>query len=673
VAGVLVLTLAALAGWRFTLPRTGSLSAVPEGSRRWYEQGADAIHEGAYTKARRALEQAISQHDAFPLAHARLAEAFSELDESGRAKTALLKVRDLVPDPSALPAPDRLRLAAINATVVRDFATAAASYQELAKLLPDDSQVQVDLGRALERLEQWEGASSAYRRAISLEADSAVAHLRLAVILGDRGDEATAQQEFERARSVYQAASNTEGVVEVLLARGRWLNERERLAASRQDLELAVRMSTDSQLEHQRIRGMLQLSSLTASEGRFEEAESLAAQAVERARTADMDGLAASSLIDVGNVLFVKGRRSDAARLFAQAESIAQRRGAKRTEARAAFSRGSVMVSSGQPQAALPYIERSLAFYRENHYPAVERRVLTALASIYAGLGEFERSRVAYSELLTSLRAAKDEAGIAIATERLAGVLMDMGRLPDAFAVLRESVDLNRSAGNQAALVFTLAREAELLARLGRLAEAQERVNAIRGELAAGREAYVARAASLHLTQARVACARSDWRHASSSAASAIRIATADQISVHLGAAMAAALASANLGRRQAAIDQAQRALKRVEEVKDARVVLSIRDAAPSVFERAGDLGAAHEAADAALTIVEKIPNIEAAWRLQALASVAASAVDAPHAQTHRLAAGKYIEALQKDWGPDVFAAYSSRPDVRQLRKRLGL
>jgi tetratricopeptide (TPR) repeat protein len=321
----------------------------------------------------------------------------------------------------------------------------------------------------------------------------------------------------------------------------------------------------------------------------------------------------------------------------------------------------------------VPFVERSLAFYRDNHYPALERRVLTVLARIYAGLGEFERSRVAYNELLTSLRTAKDEAGMALATEQLAGVLMDMGRLPDAFAALRESLDLNRRAGNQATLTFTLSREAELLARLGRLAEAQDRVNAIQAELAAGREAYVARAASLHLTQARVACARSDWRQASSSAATSARLATADQLSVRLGAAMASALAAANLGRRQEAIDEAKTALKRVQEVKDARLVLSIRDAAPSIFERAGDLTAAHQAADAALAIVEKIPNIEASWRLQALASVTASALNAPDAQAHRLAARKYSEALQKEWGPDAFAAYSSRPDIRQLRKRLGL
>ena len=673
VAAVLVVSLVAWAGRHFFGMRPASLSAVPESARRWYEQGADAIREGAYTKARRALEQAITQHGAFPLAHARLAEAFSELDESGSAKTELLKVRDLVLDPSTLDAPDRLRLAAINATVVRDFAAAVASYQQLARLLPSDAQVQVDLGRALERFEQREGALNAYRRAITLEPDSAVAHLRLAVILGDGRDESGAQQAFARARSIYEAASNTEGVVEVLLARGTWLNAHERLAASRQDLELAVRMATDSQLEHQRIRGMLQLSSLTASEGRFEEAESIAAQAVERARTADMDGLAASNLIDVGNVLFVKGRRSDAERLFAQAESIAQRRGAKRTEARAAFSRGSVLVSSGQPQAAVPYVERSLAFFRENHYPGLERRGLTVLASIYAGVGEFERSRVAYSDLLTSVRAAKDEAAIALATERLSGVLIDMGRLPEAFVALRESVDLNRRAGNQAALVFTFAREADLLARLGRLAEAQDRMNAMHAELKAGHEAYVARAASIHLTQARVACARSQWRQASSSAASATKVATSDQVAVQLGAAMASALASANLDRRQVAIIETRAVLKRLQEVKEARLVLTISDAAPWVFDRAGDISAAHEAADAALAIVEKIPNLEAGWRLQALASVSASALHSDHAQAHRLAAVKYIEALQKSWSPEVFAAYSSRPDVRQMRKRIGL
>ena len=654
--GVLVLVAAAFVSWHFFGGRSRPAGPIPDTARRWYEQGTEAVQEGAYTTARRALTQAVAQHNGFPLAHARLAEAYSELDESGPAKNELLKVRDLVPDPDVLTRTDRLRLAGISASVVRDFAKAVASYSELATLLPRQADVQVDLGRALERLEKRDDALAVYRRATVLDPDSAVAHLRLAVLLGERGDEASALQEFDKARGIYDAASNTEGVVETLLARGTWLNAHNRLAASRQDLELAVRLSTDTGLAHQRVRSLLQLSILSASEGRLQEAETMAADAVDSARSADMDGLAASSLIDFGNVLLAKGRRSDAARYFAQADELAQRRGAKRAEARAALSMGSVLVSS-KPREAIPFIERGLAFYKQGGYTQNERIALTLLASAYAGTGELERSRAAYEELLTSPRATPDDAVIAQVSERLSGVLLDMGRLPEALAAIRVSLDLNRKAGNQLALPFILPREMEVLARLGRGVEAAATLRVIQAALDARQEAYVARAANISLVKGRLANLKGDWAAALAEAASAGAAASPDQVSLRLSAQVTAALALANLGRRQDATRQVHTALAAAEAAKDARLLLAIRETAVFVFDSAGGTEEAHTAAETALLGLEPIPNHEASWRVQAVAAVSASALKRADAGAHRAAAVRYWESLEKAWGTEAFAS----------------
>src|SRR6185295_10254973 len=96
----LAVVLVGWAGWKFL--RKGQHRPTAE-AERWYQAGTNALRNGAYFQASKALERAIAEANNFPLAHARLAEALVELDYADRAKDELLRVAQLVPDRSALP------------------------------------------------------------------------------------------------------------------------------------------------------------------------------------------------------------------------------------------------------------------------------------------------------------------------------------------------------------------------------------------------------------------------------------------------------------------------------------------------------------------------------------------------------------------------------------------
>ena len=57
---------------------------------RWYEAGLAALREGNNVKATRSLQAAIAQDNHFVMAHARLAEAWANLDFDGNAQRELL-------------------------------------------------------------------------------------------------------------------------------------------------------------------------------------------------------------------------------------------------------------------------------------------------------------------------------------------------------------------------------------------------------------------------------------------------------------------------------------------------------------------------------------------------------------------------------------------------------
>ncbi|HKN82692.1 MAG TPA: serine/threonine-protein kinase, partial [Pyrinomonadaceae bacterium] len=140
----------------------------PAAALHWYEQGTDYLHNGAYYQASKALTQAISLDPRYAIARARLAQAWTELDYSDRAKDELLEVSRIVGDRSHLSRSDNLYLDAITATVSRHFDDAINAYSELVKLAPDSTPLYVDLGYAYEKDSKFDQALENYLKAIDL-------------------------------------------------------------------------------------------------------------------------------------------------------------------------------------------------------------------------------------------------------------------------------------------------------------------------------------------------------------------------------------------------------------------------------------------------------------------------------------------------------------------------
>src|SRR5947209_5446324 len=168
-------------------------------AKDWYDKGTDALRNGAYYQASKELEQAIAADDKFALAHARLAEAWTELDYTDKAKDELLRVSSLVPDRTALPRLDALYLEAITASSSGDYPGAIKWYGEIAGLSPDDPQVYVDLGRAYEKNNQTDKALENYIKATNLNSQYPTAYLRAGIGHTRKQDAASASADFDKA------------------------------------------------------------------------------------------------------------------------------------------------------------------------------------------------------------------------------------------------------------------------------------------------------------------------------------------------------------------------------------------------------------------------------------------------------------------------------------------
>src|SRR5438552_3417476 len=359
---VVVLVTLIIGIWYFARARPHQPTAE---AQRLYETGANAIRAGSYFQASKALELAIRADDQFALAHARLAEAFMELDYFDKAKDEILRASELTPNRSVLSKVDNQYLDALTATVRRNFPGAVATYSEIVKADPTKAEAYVDLGRAYEKNNQTDKAIESYSEAIKRDPQIAAAFLRLGILYGRKRDIDASNRAFDKAEESYQSLGNVEGRAEVALQRGVVLNDYVgKPDEARTQLEQALDMARVVNAPYQQIRILFQLSSVALKQNKGGEAKQFATQALELAQANQMETMIARGYIELGYVDFLTADYASAERDFQQGLDYAQKFGARLNEARAQLSLASLYEQRGDADKALTYQEPAQKFYQ---------------------------------------------------------------------------------------------------------------------------------------------------------------------------------------------------------------------------------------------------------------------------------------------------------------------
>ncbi len=658
-AAAALLVTAGLSAGFWLWQRSRQLPEPPPESARWYRRGTEFIREGAYHSANEALEQAIRLFGDYPLAYARQAEALAELDDPGRAGERLLRMQAVLGDEARLAPEDRLRLRGIRAVVLRDLPEAVDAYRQLVERTPADAGAWVDLGRAQEAAERRTDARASYERALALDGELAPAHLRLASIEAQASRRDEALTAFANAERLHKAASNTEGETEVLLRRGSFLNAVGDLRAARDDLERALALATGSGARAQSVRARLALASVTASVGRYEEAERLVSSAIDEARRHELWTLVADGLIDQAGVLINQPHRLDEAdRLVQEAARLAEGRGAQRTAARAALQRAALALQRREPALARDLASGSLEFLRAKDYRRLELTALSIVSRAERNLDELVAARATASRVLDAARDLGDDAQVAVALSSLASVASASGDLPAALAARDEAARLNERMGQDEQAPFDLMGRAELLVRLGRGSEAEPLLRALEAGIVDGNEAFRGRAHRAHYLRALAAIVDDDpaaaLRHArhvvEGPPSSSTREATAI---LHY--------AQARLGRSRPSAASGEPRLSPSDE-RDLVYWQALESS-----ER-GDHEATWAHVTRGLALADGIGNDELAWRLAAIACGSTPARgDTPGLAPMRQRVEVARQRLRERWQA-ALDRYDARPDLKRLQ-----
>lgn len=640
---------------------------------RWYERGVEALHNGGYHKASLMLSEAVKADDQFPLAHARLAEAWSELDYSDRAKDEIIRVSQLVPDRSALPPLDALYLQAITDTIARDYPSAIQGYRRIAEQSPQASKAAalLDVGRAYEKSENSEEAIKSFEEASRQDPHYAAAFLRLGVMHGRKPELEKAEAAFGEAERLYQTFGDMEGVTEVLYQRGTLLNKISKLGEARNVLTQALDKAQATGNTSQQILTSLQLSRIIFGQGDVALSQKYASDAVDLAVAGGMENLTTGGLIDLGFSFFSEGKFVEAEGYFKQALEFARSNRGRRNEARASLSLGSLYSSMGRKEESRRYVEQSLPFYREGGYLKQVSLALDILGHLYVQGGEYGTALAAFEEQAQAAQHTRDESQAAFAQLGAGLVLLRQERFAEALERFDASLALHRKLGIQQKIGHLLVHRGHALLQLGRLEEAHAAL-AEAEELRARAGGFGEFNALTHLLSARIALAESRPSVARAESKKVLALAGQQYWAVATEANYFLGLAESRGGSPRAGSENCEAAISLAGKHGDPRLLAYALLAQAEAFLNAGFAQKAEAAAHRALEICERLGQLESAWRAALLAARANRLLKLNHvAIGYELRAESFLEQFGRRLPEGGLDAYLARPDVRGFRQQM--
>lgn len=674
--GVVLLSLGAigLVTWGVLAMLKSRPHQPPAEAQKWYEIGSNYLREGTYFKAVKPLQQAVSTDDKFALAHARLAEAWTELDYTERAQLELLRVDGLVPNRSSLEQADILYLDAIRATITRDFPAAITSYTRLAKLKPDEAQTYLDLGRAFEKNDEIDKALETFKLAIKHDSQYAPAFLRLGVLYGRKEDLSNANTAFDKADSLFQTLGDFEGRTEVLYQRGVLLNKIGKMSEAQEQLQKALDIARSSSNQYQEIKTMLQMSTVLYSRGKTELAKELAGEAVKLAQDVGIENLATQGLIDLGNAYILRREYSEAERVLKQALDFAKRNKGRRNEAGSRLTLAKLYIQQElNTDEALGYLEQALKYFQEGGYNKEVSLAILLRGRARLLKGDYDGALQDFEQQLQFVQLTNNQSQLASTYLLIGNLLKSLERYPEALTHFKKSYDIYQTLDVPVTVGYLLVDQSEMLWRIGRSNDARSILNdvpAVAGRVDSNyRQVLLARS---ELVRSQIALTEGAVSEAKTAAEQSLKLSGTRVNHTGVEAKSQLGLSQMQSGAASTGLQSSRQAVEWAKQVNDEHLVSrTILGYAKALLE-SGNARAALSAALEAQQRFNRVAQRESEWQAWLTAGQASQRLsDNGGARDQSEQSSQALAALEQKWGSEAFNSYVNRPDVKAWRKQL--
>jgi hypothetical protein len=629
----------------------------------WYKAGLTALREGSYLTAAHELERATQEDNGFAMAHARLAETWSNLDFDGRAEREMLIASS---GERHLPPLDRTYLDAIRGTLTHDFVGSLALYRQILRRLPATEKPAgyVDLGMAFERVGDPKDALESFALAGRLDKDDAAADMQTAILESKLHNLDDADQAFGRAETVLKAKFNAEGLAELDYERGYLANQREATIEANGYLNKALseaQQLPDVQLE---IRSLTQLSSVAYNSDHDEEAVKFAERAIRLARDNQLDAWSADGLVRLANARLDQGHFQQAEDALHEALNIAHQSHQRREEALANLVLAILRDQQDRPDDVVQPAREALNYYRANGYFEPQAKASLLLIRAQEAKGQLREALTSANSLLMVAKQSGSQDLLVQADEMIGTILLDKESYPDALAHFQRSWS---SADKNIERFYEALRCADTLQRLGRYAESNSALESAAALL--HRPTTASHAMVVSYTEVRVESFLSQQKYRLALALAGTILAdhqdllAEDRKELELDQA----IAEAHLGEAVMALEHLNGLIDRAKkDSKSAEAQLRLK--AADVYLASGRPREAYDAANEVQEYFASNDRRDSQLRSVCFAAAASRSLhDSSDAKKFAEKSLDIVSTLQQTWGPQAVRTYLARPDLRLL------
>jgi serine/threonine protein kinase/Tfp pilus assembly protein PilF len=670
------LALALAAVW-FGSSRSLRGAMPPPEFLRLYKIGTNALRDGTYDRAVKSLEKATSIYDDFPLAHARMAEALTELEYTDRAKNELL--RAMRSDHSEASPLDALALQAINLSLTGDPRGAIEVYRKLVEQAKDDEEraaAYVDLGRAYERSSDLARAEESYRAAIGLDPQNTAATMHLGIIYGRRqGAENTAAalSYFETAEARYRMLNDAEGLAEVSYQRGVMFVTQRRLGEAREELAQALSKAEAIDDKYQQVKIRMQLSSVFCLEGNTPTAESYASAVLDFAKANGLEVLMANGFATLGSAFLARGDLVQAQKYYQRALDVAEIYKARRSEARALLSLASLASQHhSRPDEVRGYVERALPIVQQDGYQKFEMQAQALLGHASDQQGDYAFARAAFERQLQLATQLDDREQASLAQEGVGIALLHQEDYAKAVEYFDRNLESARSLGLAPNITHALANRGRVLWLLGRYDEAQQSLSEALQRAESVERPDAELLARLRLTNAQQALSRRQFDTAETYGRAALKMAGTEFEAIAVEAQATVGLAQALSGTARAGVKACEEAVDAARKLGTPRLVASTFLSLSQARLESGDTKGALSAASEARETFKGSGQQDSEWRALLIAALASKQLGyAASAQAYAKDVSKLLAVIEQRLGADAYRLYLARPDLQYAHKQL--
>jgi eukaryotic-like serine/threonine-protein kinase len=441
---------------------------------RYYDEGLPLLRQGKYLDAQKSFQAAIHEDPNFALAYAKLGQVYSNLGYGNEAEQSTRKGVDLSQN---LPVQERYLIAAIHAQSANDTRKAVEEYESLAKVVPDDADVQIALAGLYTTLGSFEKARAYYDKLLARDPKYIGAlHGRAAVEIS-AGNSQAALEYLNRALSLTIELGNDQEQSSLLYALGvayNQLNKPEEALRNYQNaLEIQRRLGVKHDLA-MTLNGMGQIQdSLEKSDDAlksFQEAMKI------RRELGDKTGIG-DTLLDLSNFYEARGRNEQALSALKESLQIQREVGNQAYEAICLNNIGANYADEGRYEDALTYFTQGAELREKLKDPGEMADSNFGLAETFTKLGQYDQALPHYMKALELWRSQNDKRHEAYASYGLGNLFEQQGRLGAALDAKSEALKIIREAQDRIGTAELLGGYANTFALLGRNQEAEKNLS----------------------------------------------------------------------------------------------------------------------------------------------------------------------------------------------------